>query len=147
VDASVVVKWVFPVSEAEEHIDRALRLLQGVRERRITLLQPPHWLAEVAAVVTRLHPEIVEPALDLLDAMELPVTRDLPVFKTASQIAHELNHHLFDTLYHAVALEHDRTLVTADDRYFLKARSFGKIVRLAGWNEVVQFEDAESSDS
>jgi hypothetical protein len=36
----------------------------------------------------------------------------------ASVILIETDHHLFDTLYHAVALEHgDAVLVTADDRY------------------------------
>ena len=134
IDASVVVKWVFPASEAEEDTDLALALLEVIKEGRITLLQPPHWLAEVAAVVTRLHPEVVEPALDILEAMEFPVSSDLPAFKRASRIARDLNHHLFDTLYHAVALEHGRTLVTADYHYFRKARSLGRIVRLTDWH-------------
>jgi len=147
VDASVVVKWVFPASAAEEDTDRALSLLQGIRAGKITLLQPPHWLAEVAAVVTRLHPEVVETALDFLDAMDFPITRDLPSLKKASQLAQDLNHHLFDTLYHAVALEHGYTLVTADDRYFRKARSLGWILRLARWNGLAQHEDAVQAES
>jgi predicted nucleic acid-binding protein len=142
IDASVVVKWVFPESETEEDTDRALALLYAIREGRITLLQPPHWLVEVAAVVTRLHPEVVEPALDLLDAMEFPITRDLSALKKASQIARDLNHHLFDTLYHAVALENGCALVTADDNYFRKARFLGGIRRLANWNGVARHEDA-----
>jgi predicted nucleic acid-binding protein len=133
VDASVIVKWVFPASEGEEDIEKALELLEAIKEGEVTLLQPPHWLAEVAAVVTRLSPEAAEPALDLLDAMELPVMSDLPVFKRASRMAHELNHHLFDTLYHAVALEHGCILVTADGTYFRKSRALGGIVRLPQW--------------
>jgi predicted nucleic acid-binding protein len=143
VDASVVVKWVFPESEMEEDTDQALAFLHAIGEGRITLLQPPHWLAEVAAVVARLHSETVEPALDLLDAMEFPVTSDLPALKRASKIARDLNHHLFDTFYHAVALENGYTLVTADDHYFRKARWLGGIRRLANWNEGAQSENAE----
>ncbi len=42
-----------------------------------------------------------------------------------------LNHHLFDTLYHAVALEVGATLVTADEVYFNKARHLGGMQLLA----------------
>jgi len=134
VDASVILKWVFPSSAAEENTEQALALLREIRAGTAELLQPPHWLAEVAAVMSRLHPQLAEPALELLDAMDLPATDDLAVFKRASQIAVNLHHHLFDTLYHAVAIETDRTLVTADDRYFLKARPLGSIVRLSNWH-------------
>jgi len=144
IDASVVVKWVFPASEAEEDTDLALALLEVIKEGGVGLIQPPHWLAEVAAVVTRLHPEVVEPALDLLEAMEFPVIHDLSSFKRASRIARDLNHHLFDTLYHAVALEHDCTLVTADETYFRKARSLGSIVRLAHWEKAAGSSPAAS---
>lgn len=133
VDASVIVKWVFPGSENEEHVEQALELLAGIRDGKVVLLQPQHWLVEVAAVVTRLRPELAEPALDLLGAMEFAAVDDLPVLKRASRISHELNHHLFDTLYHAVALEYDRTLVTADDHYFKKAKHLGRIVPLRSW--------------
>jgi len=40
-------------------------------------------------------------------------------------------HHLFDTLYHAVALEEGATLVTADAAYFAKAKDLGGIELLA----------------
>ena len=42
----------------------------------------------------------------------------------------KLNHHLFDTLYHAVALEEKATLVTADRKYYDKARRMGSILML-----------------
>jgi predicted nucleic acid-binding protein len=147
VDASVVVKWVFQDPVAEENMDQALALLEEIGEGNVSLLQPPHWLAEVAAVLTRLYPEVVEPALDLLDAMEFPVTRDVSVFKRASRIAHDLNHHLFDTLYHAVALEQGCTLVTADDTYFRKASSLGRIGRLADWRGTAELADGEQAES
>ncbi|HEY0511626.1 MAG TPA: type II toxin-antitoxin system VapC family toxin [Thermoanaerobaculia bacterium] len=137
IDASVVVKWVFPESAAEENTEEALALLAEIKSGTVDLLQPPHWLAEVAAVVTRLRPEIADSVLDLLDAMELPVVYDLAIFKTASRIARDLNHHLFDTLYHAVALEYGGTLVSADGRYFRKARPLGRIVPLARWPDIL----------
>jgi predicted nucleic acid-binding protein len=45
----------------------------------------------------------------------------------ATRLAIEIRHHLFDTLYHAVALEHDALLVTADETYCSKAERFGTI--------------------
>ncbi len=41
-------------------------------------------------------------------------------------------HHLFDTLYHAVALQTPgATLVTSDARYFAKASAEGRIALLS----------------
>jgi hypothetical protein len=43
-------------------------------------------------------------------------------------LAIRLNHHVFDTLYHAVALSVPQTtLVTADETYYRKAQAFGAI--------------------
>ncbi len=135
VDASIVVKWILPDSEREAPTAKALALLRAIRAGDVEPLQPPHWLAEVAAVLARLRPEIAESTLDLLDALELPVAADLAIHRRAARLAAELGHHLFDTLYHAVALERDALLITADSRYHRKALRLGSIVGLAGWSE------------
>jgi predicted nucleic acid-binding protein len=133
IDASVIVKWFLPDPKQEPHVDQALALLEDLKARRVTVEQPPHWLVEVAAVITRLRPEVAEIAINLLDAMELPVAGDTMSLKKASQLSHELNHHLFDTLYHAVAFERGITLITADDHYLRKASHLGRIMALADW--------------
>ncbi len=133
VDASVAVKWFFPEPTIEPGADRAVKLLRAVQDKRIELLQPPHWLLEVTAVITRLRPQIALQAIDLLDALELSIANDLAVLKLASRLATELEHHLFDTLYHAVALERDATLVSADQRYVAKASRLGSVVSLVEW--------------
>jgi predicted nucleic acid-binding protein len=133
VDASVAVKWVLPDPAIESDTDRAAALLDAVRENRIELVQPPHWLAEVAAVITRLRPQVADEAVDLLDALDLAVEADAEIYKRASRIARQFDHHLFDTLYHALALERDAVLVTADDRYLRKAGALGRIVSLGDW--------------
>ena len=129
-DASVIVKWFFPDPVREPDSDRALSVLEGVRQGSLEPLQPPHWLAEVAAVVARLDPKIVGQAIDLLDAMELPVISESTVYKRAAALASDLNQHLFDTLYHAVALERQAVLISADRRYYAKARRLGWIIYL-----------------
>lgn len=135
-DASVIVKWFLPDPRQEPHADQALALLEDLKAGRVAAEQPPHWLAEVAAVITRLRPEIAETAIELLDAMELPVTGDMMSLKRASQLSRELNHHLFDTLYHAVAFECGCTLITADDHYFRKASRLGNLMALEDWPAV-----------
>ena len=131
IDASVIVKWIFADSSTEPDIDRAVALLEAVREDRVSPVQPPHWLAEVSAVVTRLRPELADFAIQLLDAMDFPVVGDVEVYRRASRISRQLNHHMFDTLYHALAFEQQATLISADDTYLRKAAHLGRIVSLA----------------
>ncbi len=133
VDASVAVKWFFPESSTEPDADMAAKLLRAIGDGRVELIQPPHWLAEVAAVITRLRPGLAAEAIDLLDTLELQILADADLYKRASQLATQLGQHLFDTLYHALAIEHEALLVTADDRYLRKARRLGSVVGLKEW--------------
>ena len=134
VDASVIIKWFFPDSSQELHTEQALSILESIRDGGLEPLQPPHWLAEVAAVITRLEPELANEAIDLLSAMEFSIVDETSIYKRAVEIATHLNQHLFDTLYHAVAIEHDVAFLTADLRYFRKGRQLGNITYLADWN-------------
>lgn len=79
-------------------------------------------------------PERAEQDLVLLDAMALPVREDFAVLTRACSLAIDLEHHLFDTLYHAVALESDACLITADDRYHHKAKVLPGIQHLRDWD-------------
>jgi predicted nucleic acid-binding protein len=137
VDASVVVKWILPDADREPDLDRAVEVLEGVRSGRLLPLQPPHWIVEVAAVITRLRPEIAVRSIRLLDAMELPIDRDVDTLNRAIEMAAALGAHVFDTLYHAVALANDGTLITSDERYLRRARHLGRIVALHSFPEAV----------
>lgn len=130
IDASVAVKWVFPDPLMEPDADRAVAVLRALRDALVDVLQPPHWLLEVMAVVARIAPDLGVPALTLLDALELDICDDVSVLGRDAALAAELDHHLFDTLYHAVALERETTLLTADARYARKARGKGRVLLL-----------------
>lgn len=135
-DASVIVKWLVADPEREADVDKALALMGRVQAGKVSLIQPVHWLAEVAAVLARLNPETVETDMTFLYEMKLDVVDSLTIHHRACRLAIGLNHHLFDTLYHAVALEvEDATLVTADRRYLKKARRVGRIIGLAEWRD------------
>lgn len=131
VDASVIVKWILPDNEKENNIDQALRILQLIKKSKIQVKQPPHWLAETAAVIQRLSPETaIEDIKDLYDT-NFEILDTQQVYMRACELSTTLNHHMFDTLYHAVALSmEDGVLVTADKKYYLKAGSLGAITLL-----------------
>jgi predicted nucleic acid-binding protein len=70
----------------------------------------------------------------MLQALEFPAASDPLILQRAVQLAIELKQHVFDTLYHAVALETPNAiLVTADDRYLRAARRNGHIMDLRDW--------------
>lgn len=133
VDASVVVKWLFADPQREEFTQRATALMGGVVQGRVLAVQPVHWLTEVASVLARATPGQAEKDVGLLCALSLPVSDGPEILQRACRLAIELEHHLFDTLYHAVALETDSVLVTADAQYLNKAGKLGQILHLADW--------------
>ena len=99
IDASVAVKWFFPESSEEQNTEQAISILQRMGSGSIEPLQPVHWMSEVVAVFNRLDPNIVDNAIDLLDAMEFATADSPEIYKRASTIAREARHHVVDALY------------------------------------------------
>lgn len=134
-DASVALKWFFRSDPAEADTDTAMDLLRAVGAGAVRLHQPPHFVAEVAAVLAREMPQSAQLGLaDLLD-IDMQVIDDPHVMARALDLAARHRHHLFDTLYHALALETPgAVLVTADDTYRRKAAREGQIVSLAAFS-------------
>ena len=130
-DASVVVKWLMNDPQRERDTQRATAVMEGVGSGAYELVQPPHWLAEVAAVLCRLSPQTAADDLASLHLMECPIEDGEAVYRRACRLTAELQHHLFDTLYHAVALERDALLLTADAAYGRKAAALGHLCLLA----------------
>ena len=136
VDASVALKWFFQHRNNEADCDQALAILYGVDEGRIQLMQPPHFIAEVAAVLTREKPDEAENDLfDLLN-IESRFANEPAIYTTAIDLSARYRHHLFDTLYHAVALNTPgATLITADAVYYRKTERSGRILLLKDYTE------------
>lgn len=141
-DASVVVKW-HVASPEERDGEQAMLLLDAIFEGSLTLVEPPHALAEIAAVLSRVLPEDAESRFDEVCRIFAngKVFSENSAYLRAIDISRYLDHHLFDTLYHAVAMESGATLVTADERYFKKAENLGYIVlleRISGTGSIRQ---------
>lgn len=129
-DASVVVKWFAESWNDEENVPEAITLLRAVEDEEIKVVQPAHWKAEVVSVLARRHPGTVSDALLLMEALEIESEDYWERYSLAAKLSIDLNHHLFDTLYHAVALENGAELVTADAKYFNRAKHLGSITLL-----------------
>jgi len=73
------------------------------------MIQPPHFIAEVMAVITRLEPSYAGDIFVAVNDLEMYLSDQPETYQTAIRLSIELNHHLFDTLYHAVALHEPDT--------------------------------------
>lgn len=57
VDASVAIKWLIPHRPEEADIGKALALFEQIAHQDMMMVQPPHFVAEVMAVIARLKPD------------------------------------------------------------------------------------------
>ena len=132
VDASVALKWFVLERADEAETDAATNVLRGVRDGRVQMVQPPHFLAEVASVLVRLDRQAAPQNLGDIEQLNWSVVESISVYCLAMELSANLQHHLFDTLYHATSLLTDSaTFVTADERYYVKAQGHGSIMRLS----------------
>lgn len=132
-DASVVCKWYLdPATEQDASAAQAIAL--AVRNGELLLVQPPHWLAEVGAVVTRMLPAHAEAILGDLHDVGVVVADQRSVYRRAARLSIDTGAHLFDALYHAVALETPGCrLITADERYARLAGRHRRVTLLNSW--------------
>jgi predicted nucleic acid-binding protein len=138
-DASVSVKWFLADQTNEADVDKALMILNRLSSGQDDLRQPPHWVAEVLAVVSRRKPDLARDAVDALFDLTSKSDSDFDfanreVYFKAAALSIKLKHHLFDTLYHALAISENALLITADERYFSVADAEGSICLLSNFD-------------
>jgi predicted nucleic acid-binding protein len=132
VDASVAAKWFLPEADAAA----ALRLLNG----RHRLAAPDLIRAEVGNVVWKLHGRDVLSAAEASEiiedflAMPLEIHDSGFLVASALEIAMATRRTVYDSLYLALAIELDATVITADEHCLnaLKAGPFARFVRPLG---------------
>jgi predicted nucleic acid-binding protein len=133
IDASVSLKWILGAENGEHDVAKAEALLATISDGSCETIQPPHWFAEVLAVIALKRRDRVENALAVLQTVPHQLCSSTRVYSEAARLSVQLKHHLFDTLYHAVALERGATLFTADEVYFAKAFRLGNIKLLTNY--------------
>lgn len=130
-DASVICKWYLLDAPDEPNLAEAQALAAQVAARQLTLVQPPHWLCETLGVTLRRRPSATDGVLRQLLALPVEIQADHAVYQRAAQLSRADGTHLFDTLYHAVALlEPDGLFITADARYVKAAAAQGQVMLL-----------------
>lgn len=131
-DASVLLKWILR-SEDEPDRDRALALKAAWLEDACELVVPSLWVFEVGNVLGLKHPDT---AGALLRAMlDLGLREEAP-HGYADVIVGLMRTHkvtFYDAAYHALAIRHRGTMLTADRAYVKKAARAGHVKLLNDW--------------
>ena len=131
-DASVLLKWILR-SDDEPDGDRALQLKTAWLEDTCELVVPSLWVFEVGNVLGLKHPAT---AASLLQAMlDLGIREEAPQGYTAAILSLMRDHKVtfYDAAYHALAIRHRGTMLTADRAYVKKAARAGHVKLLDDW--------------
>jgi predicted nucleic acid-binding protein len=132
VDVSVCTRWFIDRGRKPDRT-AALELLAQVDAGKFYLVQPVTWRAHVVAALVRKEPSAVKKGIDTMRGMKPREGDSRHTLHLASELALSLNADLFDTLYHAVAIEKGIELVTADANYHKRAAHLGYIRTLREW--------------
>lgn len=127
-DASIILKWALPAAQ-EPAAEKALAFLAEWQAGTIDLLAPSLWRYEVANVLARKGGDRAIALLGALFELELPtVDPDGQLLSDAVAItARFAGVTVYDAVYHALALRVGGVFLTADERYFRRARRLGAI--------------------
>lgn len=130
-DASVILKWVLP-SDEEADAAAAMRLRDAAAAGKLALRVPPLWLYEVGNILTRKFPTHALALLESLIAFGMPEGDAGERWRRqAVALAQEYRVTFYDAAYHALALVEQGTFVTADGKYFDRAKRAGSVSLLA----------------
>lgn len=127
-DASIILKWV--LGKNEEGQDKAKELLQEWVVGEHDFILPSLWSFEVGNILGLKRPDDAEKLMELLieyKFKEHQMTKELAV-ESFELMNNYKGITFYDAVYHAVALENNGVLVTADKSYFKKVKETGKII-------------------
>jgi len=87
IDASVAIKWLVPFRPDEADVDIALALFEQIARLEVLMIQPPHFIAEVMGVVTRLEPDYVDAIFAAVSNLEMTLSEHPEIYKTAIRLS------------------------------------------------------------
>ena len=118
IDASIILKWVLP-SDNEPYQNNALELRNLFVNNEIEVFTPTLWYFEVANLLARKFPDYAD--RQLMELKILLAATEVTISPTVQSNILRLTtkHHVtfYDASYHAVAMEKNATLITADEKY------------------------------
>ena len=125
--------WFLHLRKSVIDREAARDIYETARRHRIVLVEPALWQTDVAATLVRLQPKQATKLIGRLTKVDVRIDDEFDVLRRAAKLAIKLDHRFFDTIYHAVALKHSITLITANAAYYRKARHLGNIMLLRDW--------------
>lgn len=132
-DASVILKWVLP-SDDEPDVDKSLSLRDAILEDHVRALVPALWLYEVGNTAARRFPSHAAAWLSALMKFELEESPPSPQWLAAAlELIARYHVAFYDAAYHAIAIVHGGSFVTADKRYVSRTNEAGAVVMLNDW--------------
>jgi len=129
-DASVIMKWAFR-SPDEQDGDKALDLLNLWLAGNCSFVLPGLWVYECGNVLGLKAPENAKEIMEIFLEYrfdECPMTLKLSAATLC--IMNDCKVTFYDAVYHAVALDKNATLITADVAYYRRASQLGNILLL-----------------
>ena len=131
-DASVLLKWVLR-SEDEPDRDRALDLKTAWLEDVCEVVVPSLWVFEVGNILGLKHPATAASLLQVM--LDLGIREEAPHGYAAGIFSLMRKHGVtfYDAAYHALAVRHRGTMITADRAYVKKAARAGHVTLLNHW--------------
>jgi len=143
-DASVAVK----ILHEEQDTKVAQEFLEACTNNDSRILVPEHFLYEFINVCQKLGVEVSN-SLKFFGAMKgsilTVVTPDNDMWLLAEKIAREGHEKsgfpsMYDSIYHALAIESKGVFVTADRRHFTKTEKFSHVSLLSSWEDLFHVE-------
>jgi predicted nucleic acid-binding protein len=133
VDTSVLIKWF--KTRDEDLLKEARALLEEVETRPIETHVPALLLYEVGHILllkTRLGLAGLDDVIDHLETLPFIVAPPAtPLLKRATRLGRELGLTFYDASFLALAVELDCPYVTADRRFFDRARTLPRVRHLS----------------
>lgn len=142
IDANIVVKVLHDETDSAIAQD----FLKACVKRNARLIVPEHFTYELMNVALRLGVDIAQ-AFDLQtslkDTLLTFVTPQKPTWLLAAKISKHGHSKsgfpsLYDSIYHALAIEAQGIFITADKRHVAKAESFESVMLLKDWETLWQ---------
>jgi len=125
-DASIILKWVL---DNERDQDKARKILSDWLNQEHEFILPSLWVYEVGNVLGLKRPKDSEKILGLLleyEFQECLITKDL-IHGAFSLMNAYPGITFYDAIYHALALQENGVMITADKAYFEKTKSRGNV--------------------
>ena len=126
-DASVLLKWALKGPEENDSI-AATNLFEHWMEGKVEIVLPRLWAYEVGNVLGLRNPSRAEELMDIFLGYGFhEVDLSTTVCRKTYTLTRQCRVSFYDAIYHAVALLHNGTLITADEAYHRQSVGIGQV--------------------